>query len=746
MQPYKSKKAIRFAKSVDLFAAFSLFFGTTIGPALAQQAPPRIVIDQGAAGPHPTLDHTQNGLDQVNIAHPNGAGVSHNAFTEYGVKQNGIILNNAIHNTTTQTGGAIMGNPNLGGQSAHLILNEVTGNLPSRILGYTEVAGDRAAVVIANPNGITCSGCGFINTTRASLVTGHPEMDAQGNLHSFRIQDGTVSIEGNGGDFTTVPVLDILSRRVRLKAQLNANDVTIVAGRNRVDYGTNAVHPLEKDDSQKPEWAIDTAALGGLYAHNIYMVVNEAGAGVRVDGKMAANAGDMHLTANGDLVLNGTLAASGKMQASVQGSITNTGTWQSGQDLSVQSGTDFSNSGTINNQSGDITLQNSGQFANQGTIATPAGHLKITAGGDLSNQGAIGADENRVDLQAVSVNNNAGKIASRTGIAVQGEKGITNKGGQISTVSGTADILTSGDLDNSQGRILNSGDYLTLRAANVTNQGGAIQGNGTVKATLAGYDADKGGILSAGQDMALSVNGSLNNGGNIIAQTKDLTLQAGSLANSGIITAKTGLDLNAGGNSSNHGELSTASGEAKVIIGGDLDNSHGRILNSTGDLTLQAGALSNQGGAIQSQGALNATLNGYNSDTSSSVTSQKTLTVTSQNDVDNEGTMGGVAGTVLQAAGVTNGVKGQLLATNGDLVLSSASLKNEGVISTDKGRLTVTATGHASNDGQIIGSSQDVTFKAGALDNGQTGIITAKTGLDLNAGGNSSNHGELSTA
>lgn len=58
MPPYKSRKARLFSKAVDLFAAASLFLGTTIGPALAQQAPPRIVIDHNAAGPHPTLDHT----------------------------------------------------------------------------------------------------------------------------------------------------------------------------------------------------------------------------------------------------------------------------------------------------------------------------------------------------------------------------------------------------------------------------------------------------------------------------------------------------------------------------------------------------------------------------------------------------------------------------------------------------------------------------------------------------------------
>ncbi|MGV7830005.1 two-partner secretion domain-containing protein, partial [Mycobacterium kansasii] len=56
-----------------------------------------------------------------------------------------------------------LGNPNLlPGGSARIIVNQVTSTSPTTIQGYTEVAGQRAEVVIANPNGITVSGGGFI--------------------------------------------------------------------------------------------------------------------------------------------------------------------------------------------------------------------------------------------------------------------------------------------------------------------------------------------------------------------------------------------------------------------------------------------------------------------------------------------------------------------------------------------------------------------------------------------------------
>ncbi|MDA6076030.1 filamentous hemagglutinin N-terminal domain-containing protein [Edwardsiella anguillarum] len=55
-----------------------------------------------------------------------------------------------------------------------MILNEVISRNPSLLLGQQEVFGMAADYVLANPNGITCDGCGFINTTRSALVVGNP--------------------------------------------------------------------------------------------------------------------------------------------------------------------------------------------------------------------------------------------------------------------------------------------------------------------------------------------------------------------------------------------------------------------------------------------------------------------------------------------------------------------------------------------------------------------------------------------
>ncbi|PMY44291.1 filamentous hemagglutinin N-terminal domain-containing protein, partial [Pseudomonas sp. FW305-53] len=256
------------------------------------------------ATPGTSLGQAGNGVPIIQIATPNGTGLSHNQFQDYNVGTQGVILNNVAAQTgATQLGGIIVGNPNLTNRAAaQTILNEVVGGSPSQLRGYTEVAGQSARVIVANPYGISCNGCGFINTPRVTLTTGKPVLD-NGRLDRFQVDQGSVTIDGAGLNANNVDSFEIITRSAKINAEIQAKNLTIVAGRNDVNADNLNATARADDGSAKPQLAIDSSALGGMYAGAIKLVGTEAGVGVKLDGNLAASGGDIQIDANGHLSL-----------------------------------------------------------------------------------------------------------------------------------------------------------------------------------------------------------------------------------------------------------------------------------------------------------------------------------------------------------------------------------------------------------------------------------------------------------
>lgn len=253
------------------------------------------------------IDKAANGVPVINIATPNQQGISHNKYNQFNVGKEGLILNNATGQLNqTQLGGLIQNNPNLkSGKEAQAIINEVVGANRSQLQGYTEVAGKQANVMVANPYGITCDGCGFINTPNVTLTTGKPIMDAQGNLEALSVTQGTITINGQGLDTSKSSSVAIISRATEINAGLYAQDLTVIAGSNRVG-SDGSVTPIAGTDST-PRIAVDTGSLGGMYANRIHLVSSDKGVGVNL-GNLNARQGDVQLDVNGKLTLNNTLA------------------------------------------------------------------------------------------------------------------------------------------------------------------------------------------------------------------------------------------------------------------------------------------------------------------------------------------------------------------------------------------------------------------------------------------------------
>ena len=267
------QQPVRFVQRLLSYLICSLLAGQPVFPAFAAPSPAN-----GAT----KIDQAGNGVPVVNIATPNAAGISHNQYQDYNVGKEGLILNNATGQLNpTQLGGLIQNNPNLkAGQEARGIINEVTGANRSQLQGYTEVAGKAANVMVANPYGITCHGCGFINTPNATLTTGKPVFDANGNLQSLDVTKGSITIEGQGLNASQSDALSIISRATEINAEIHAKDLTVIAGANRVtpDGRAKAI----AGEGAAPVVAVDTGALGGMYANRIRLVSSDKGVGVNL--------------------------------------------------------------------------------------------------------------------------------------------------------------------------------------------------------------------------------------------------------------------------------------------------------------------------------------------------------------------------------------------------------------------------------------------------------------------------------
>src|SRR5690606_13498552 len=201
----------------------------------------------------------------------------------------------------SQLAGQVTANLNLT-REASVILNEVVANNRSTLAGFTEVVGRNADVVLANPYGITCNGCGFINTDRVTLTTGSPLLSG-GALTGFAVGGGDILITGTGMKATAQQVLDLVTRTALIEADVHGNDVGITAGANQWDDGTGTVTGATAAPGAAPTYAIDSSALGGMYANRIRLVATEAGVGVRMLGDAAANVGDFVLSAAGKIEL-----------------------------------------------------------------------------------------------------------------------------------------------------------------------------------------------------------------------------------------------------------------------------------------------------------------------------------------------------------------------------------------------------------------------------------------------------------
>ncbi|MDR1124170.1 MAG: hemagglutinin repeat-containing protein [Elusimicrobiota bacterium] len=526
-----------------------------------------------------------NDTPVINIAAPNNNGLSHNRFNSYNVGPENLILNNSKEEKLNSLiGGEILGNPNLirAGREAQIILNEVTSVNPSIINGYTEIAGNPAELIIANPNGISVAGAGFINTPSVNLITGNSKIQ-NGSLLGFDISQ-TGKLEITGALSAENADLGLIGRYISTSGAIHANNIDIFAGNKYFDYNTRAITSESGQNSQ--EFAVDVSALGGMYANRIKIIGTEEGFGVRTVGKLVADLNDIEINNNGKIEAKNLQAKqSVNLTSAEETEITNA----IGENINIEAGMDIKaeelhSQKNINLKSQenitltktyaeqDINLQAQKDVKNSEVYAK--NNISVQAGNIAENTIKAGSN---IYLTATEEINNTKSIEAGNNINIKA-KNTTNDG----KISAQQDInLESNTITNKEDKDITAKRNIEIKAEEVINDGLILSNNN------------------------IRIESDTTNNNQEIAAYKDIILkQTQSLNNSGLLLANNKLNIE-GGIINNKARASIYGKEEVKIITDKAINNYLANIYSDGDINIsglmqeRSGDLTNTAGLIQ---------------------------------------------------------------------------------------------------------------------------------------------------
>ncbi|WP_034182139.1 filamentous hemagglutinin N-terminal domain-containing protein [Burkholderia pyrrocinia] len=432
-----------------------------------------------------------NGRQLVNLA-PAVAGVSSNTYSSFNVTAAGATLNNV-------------------GINARTIVNQVTSTNRSLIEGEIAVAGPRANVVLANPNGITINGGSFVNTGHVALSTGNVSFNdlqiAPGVIQRNVVLDtstGTIVV-GPGGLAGALIGLDLIAKNIIVDGAIDNTfssataGVRLLAGRSRVELNTglsptdNANDWLARTATTNPDtgssYAIDITAAGSVTSGRVQLIVTDRGPGVRSAGAMNASLGDFTLTSNGNVEMShAKVNVAHDFDVTAQGGITLTNTEMkanaghaslSAADAIALTGSSLLASGSVKLSGAGIAL-NPDDAMTGSTVASSQSGVVLKSTADIVNVGSLVQGQAAIDADADS----AGAVTLNAAGRILNQSTPQTRIGILFGVKGDVSLTAGADIVNQNARILSNrnvsidagGDLQNIVDHSTGVQNGAVVG------------------------------------------------------------------------------------------------------------------------------------------------------------------------------------------------------------------------------------------------------------------------------
>ncbi|MEG1857029.1 MAG: ShlA/HecA/FhaA protein, partial [Acinetobacter sp.] len=331
----------------------------------------------------------------------------------------------------------------------------------------------------------------------------------------------------------------------------------------------------------------------------IFLVGTENGLGVRNAGSINATAGQLTLSANGDLMNTGNIIANkDQVQINAQ-NVQNSGNISSATSQVTLQSQNLDNSGLISSAD-ELYLKQSGQTKNAGKIN--AARIALEAN-QLINIGSIQQTGSQaLDLQAADISNKAGKIGA---IEFAGTGGGTGGTGSTNPNQPNAEPPANQAKDGGSLEVIDPSDLpvktfekgFIRTAQSLNNDGGKIEANGGIDLkTQLGLD-NTGGQLHLGN---LDVRGIqfINQSGQLIVDQANI--QTLSINNEkGSLFANQGLELNSQTFNNKDGKVQ-ALDVIHIQNTGELNNQQG-LIAAQQSIDLKTGQLNNTQGTLYSE-------------------------------------------------------------------------------------------------------------------------------------------------
>jgi len=511
----------------------------------------------------PTIETAPNKIPVINITNPSKAGVSVNNFNQYNVGKKGLVINNNTRSGTSQLAGDLGSNPNFGRKAASVVLMQVTGTNKSNLNGMQEMFGHSAEYILANPNGISVNGAGFINTPKATFVTGRVNLGRNGAILDMYIEGGRISIEGNGLIAGDTDYVGLLSKVVYVDGQINAGDeLEIIAGKNSFNYNTHLVTTHKSSREESIVYGIDASKLGGMSAGKINLISTKEGVGVRTQGTLVARQEGIKVSSAGDIVYE-KLVANKTIDLNAGNSVYQNGSAYAGTDINITA-------------AGDIILKGKSIVAENKIDISSKG--KITLEQNQENDDKVFAEANKIDLTA------GGEIQLENADVLAYEEAVLDANGNI--------IVKNAQLEATN---LQLNSKATLRQENAI----VLSEDGSIVVSAKNF-ISKGSHTMAGKDLTIKVEQSLLNENSLLAAGNNTKINAKTVENMEKAVLFAGNDLEIAAEDGIINKKSDILALGKIELSGKegkrtklLINDEGTI-EAEGDLIIKADRLENR--------------------------------------------------------------------------------------------------------------------------------------------------------